>query len=99
LEPKKLLRAVSPKLYTLITAELEKQFNVQPYDIQAEGRQKENGIVAVIRYGEQFTQKKEQFFPFDSIQKDNKVLLQFVEETGKACQEIMIKDYYRMMAP
>lgn len=99
MEHRKLLRAVSPKLYSLITTELEKRFNVQPYDIQAEAKVKDNGIVAIVRYGEQFNQQKEQFFPSDAIQKDSQVLLQFVKETGEACQERMIKDYYRMMAP
>jgi len=98
-EHKKSLRAVSPKLHLLIMSELESKYNIQPYDVQAEAIKKDKGIQVLLKFGERFTHQEEQYFPFSQIRKESKVLDAFIQSSGEACKEVMIQDYYRMMAP
>lgn len=96
-DERKPLRALSPDLYLWMTQELEKQFHIQPYDVQIDGVEKDEGMEVIIRYGEQFSQHSKQFFSSAAI--NEKSIQKFIESTGEICQETLIKNYYRMMAP
>lgn len=98
-EERKPLRAISPKLYMFITKELEKQFHIQPYDVQVDAIQKDEGMQISVRFGEQFSQQVEQFFSSDALWDDRKQLQQFIQKTGESCKDVLIKNYFRMMAP
>jgi len=93
----KFLRVVSPKLYLYLTSQFSDQFNIHPYDIRYEGIEKEDGVLVILRYGEDYIQMIEYFFTFAEIDEEGEELTEFVEETGEICQEVMIADYYKMM--
>lgn len=98
-ENQKSLRAVSPKLYRLIMAGLEDEYHIQPYDVQAEAVKKDTGFQVILRFGEQFTENQEQFFSFEAVSEKSDQVKEFVQTAGDACKQVLIEDYYRIMAP
>lgn len=90
------LRIVLPDLYKDIVDKLKEQ-HIHAYDIQASAVKKENGFEVFIRFGEGFTQKQSQYFTYEAIEKTDQAITNFVEGIGKACKEIMIADYFKMM--
>ncbi|WP_085992615.1 hypothetical protein [Oceanobacillus senegalensis] len=94
----KSLISVSPKLYRYFTTELENRYHIHSYDFQADAIKKENGIYIILRFGDYFDQKKEQFFSNNKLE-DKKELEAFIIEAGEFCKQVLIDDYFKRMAP
>ncbi|SHF54997.1 hypothetical protein [Ornithinibacillus halophilus] len=93
------LISISPTLYRLITRELENQYHIHSYDIQVFGIREEDGIRVIIRHGDDFAHKKEQFFFFKQIEDVSDELKDFITSTGESCKQVLIDDYFKRMAP
>ncbi|WP_188205551.1 hypothetical protein [Alkalibacillus aidingensis] len=93
------LISVSPKLNREIVSRLEEQYHIHSYDIQANAIKKENGIHILIYFGEHFTHKEDAFFTYEQINQISDEIKEFIEKTGEACKQVLIDDYYKMMAP
>ncbi|ASK62637.1 hypothetical protein CFK37_10980 [Virgibacillus phasianinus] len=90
------IRAIAPDLYRYIVNELE-TIHIHPYDVQANGIKKENGIQLICRFGEEYTHVKSEFFPFEAIGRLDKKLEDFINQLGEECKQSMIADYYKML--
>jgi len=95
----KFLRIVSPKLYNYLTTRFEEDFNIHPYDMQLEGIENEKGVFLLLKFGDNYAHVIEEFFSFPTIDEAGEELENFVKESGEACKEIMIADYFKMMEP
>lgn len=93
----KSLRIVEPKLYSMIVDELEDQ-NIHSYDVQMMASEIEEGIQLVLRYGGSFQHEKRKFFTYDSMKNESEIQ-HFAQEIGKACEEVLINEYFKMMRP
>lgn len=90
------LRAVSPKLFRYITEVLDES-NIHPYDIQASTIKTDAGLQVFIQYGENFKQSQSQLFSYESIERLDNEVHEFVTEIAASCKETMIADYFKMM--
>ena len=61
--------------------------------------EKDKGLQIIVKYGERFDHQSEQFIAFTSIEEKDEKVHSFIEETGKACKQVLIDDYFRMMTP
>ncbi|SET17288.1 hypothetical protein SAMN05216389_106161 [Oceanobacillus limi] len=95
----KSLLSISPKAYRFIVNELEANYHIHSYDIQASGIKKKDGIHIILRFGEQFTNKEERFFLNKQVESLGDELREFVESTGETCKQVLIDDYFKTMAP
>ncbi|WP_033829488.1 hypothetical protein [Bacillus andreraoultii] len=93
------LHTISPSLYRFVLSELENNFNIQPYDFQADGIKNEDGIQIIIMFGENFTHRMEQYFTNHSITKQNDDLKEFLTKVGEKCIQVLKDDYFKMMTP
>ena len=90
------LRAANPSLFQQLQIELEK-LHIHPYDIEAFGAKKEDGVEVILKYGESFSHVRTQYFTNTAINEKATVISQFFKETGDDCQKVLIADYYKMM--
>ncbi|MFD1360502.1 hypothetical protein [Lentibacillus salinarum] len=93
------LRLVLPNLYQTITDILEKQHNIHPYDLQVKAIPESSGYTIIVYFGDSFNHQKYQTFSNEAIQSIDSEIVSFIEETGNACKEVMIADYFKMMRP
>lgn len=91
------LRVISPQLYRFFTGELERQYNIHPYDIQITASKVESGYNLTFYYGEGYGHRETHFFSSDAIQSLNSEIADFIEEFGESCKQAMIADYYKML--
>ncbi len=92
------LQIVYPNLYRWIVEELEEKFCIHSYDIQADAIQKENGVEVIIRFGQYFHHQKKEFLS-NPIERSSEEFNKFIHKIGKACREVLIDDYFKMMTP
>ncbi|WP_404452293.1 hypothetical protein LG329_18285 [Virgibacillus necropolis] len=95
-KPERSIRAIAPELYANIISELENA-HIHPYDIQANAVKEDGGYKLIIRFGEDFAHTESEFFSFQSIERMDTDLTEFVKKIGEACKQVMIQDYYKMM--
>lgn len=94
-----LLRIENPDLHQLIADIFYDAHNLHPQDFQADVIVEETGYHLRIKYGEQFRVESEVFLTFTDIENESEELISFIKKTANTCQEIMVKDYFRMMKP
>lgn len=93
------LYKISPKLYRYIITELETNFHIQPYDVQLEGNNKDEGIKLIVRFGENFNHSSEQFFSNEQLENEKLALKDFIAKTGGQCIQVLKDDYFNKMTP
>ncbi|MGM8216477.1 hypothetical protein ACLIA0_12980 [Bacillaceae bacterium W0354] len=93
------LLSISPKLHHYISSELLSQFHIHSYDFQTYANKTDEGINLIIRFGSQFSHEKEMFIRNDQLNTISSEFEEFVKETGKACKQVLIDDYFNKMAP
>ncbi|WP_026905818.1 hypothetical protein [Paucisalibacillus globulus] len=98
-DKKKSLRLVSPRLYNYITEKLEDKHNIHSYDLQIDASLMDEGIEIAIRFGETFSNIETKFFTHEQVKEISKEVKEFVAQTGEACTEVLIDDYFKIHAP
>jgi hypothetical protein len=93
------LRLVSPDLYNYITTELEDKHNIHSYDLQIDASEMEEGMEITIRFGETFSNIETKYFTHEQVKEISKEVKEFVAQTGEACTEVLIDDYFKIHAP
>lgn len=94
-----LLRIVNPELHQEVADIFFEKHNLHPQDFQADVIVEETGYHLRIKFGENFKAASEIFLTFTEIESNSEKLTTFVKETADTCQEIMVKDYFKMMKP
>ncbi|WP_026700641.1 hypothetical protein [Salibacterium aidingense] len=92
----KSLRIVAPDIYNKLILELD-AYHIQPYDIQANAVEYENGLKLILYYGEQFPHAEEKFASFEEWHEWSKDLSAFMESTAQTLKQTMAADYFKMM--
>jgi hypothetical protein len=73
--------------------------HLHPYDVKASVIPEEGGYLFLLRYGEGWTQGKQQYFANDLLGILPMELTNYFKETAKACKKALIADYFKMVKP
>lgn len=98
-ENERFLRVILPNLYNFLMEELEKHYNIHPYDIQAHAIKESEQYQLIFYFGDGFAHQKTKSFSNEAIEKMSTEITDFAKELGEACKEVMIADYFKMMKP
>ncbi|GGE50397.1 hypothetical protein GCM10011391_31420 [Pullulanibacillus camelliae] len=92
------LRVISPSLYSILIDEFKKA-HIHPYDIELSAVKQSEGVLVIIRYGEQFLQSSTHLFKKNRTNKLADEDISYLEEIVAACKRMLMADYYKMMKP
>ncbi|MBP1950748.1 hypothetical protein [Virgibacillus litoralis] len=96
-EQEQFLRVALPDLYSFLMEEVEKHYNIHPYDIQAHVIKDSEQYQLIFYYGDGFAHQKSKSFSHEAVERMGEEMTDFSKELGEACKEVMIADYFKMM--
>lgn len=92
------LRFVDEDIYNLMVNELEKN-NIHFFDVDATAVVDEDNLEISIRYGETFQHGTSCYFTKSALRPPYNDILNFFEQTMKACYRVFISEYFKMIMP
>ena len=92
------LRLALPACYQHLVDQLALD-HLHSYDVKASVIPQDAGYLIALRFGEGWTQGKQQYFANEDLDHLTIKLTDFFKEIAQACKKALIADYFKMMKP